>query len=265
MNLVHELQLTPKADRDIKLYEVTDYFEAWLDSARHYRKSCMHEFKLKVSQYTCLVCGRRYGNYFMTAGMFIKVVYLFHSVLQFFILNAFVGTSYATWGFEIISGLADDNPEYLKSSPRFPRVTLCDFQIRQMQNVQRWTVQCVLPINLFNAKIFLFIWFWLLFLVISSFLTLATNFYAIMFPMKRVQYIKKFLILRNVIKSKRDSDKRLLHRFVMTHLKFDGVFVLRVMARNGTDILVAQIIENLFRNYKMRCLEAKPPNCGETA
>jgi len=57
-------------------------------------------------------------------------------------------------------------------SERFPRVTLCDFQILQLDNVQKYTVQCVLPINLFNEKIFLLIWFWLVFVAVATFVNL---------------------------------------------------------------------------------------------
>ena len=47
-----------------------------------------------------------------------------------------------------------------------------------------------------------------------------------------------------------DSENRNLRRFVMTFLKFDGVYILRTMARSGNDIFVADIISVLYQNYK---------------
>jgi hypothetical protein len=61
-----------------------------------------------------------------------------------------MGSEYSVYGFEVVNSLYEG--EDWTYSPRFPRVTLCDFEIRQMTNLQRWTVQCVLPVNLFNEK-----------------------------------------------------------------------------------------------------------------
>ncbi|WAR10073.1 UNC9-like protein [Mya arenaria] len=261
VSMVYALQLAPKMERDEKMNEVTDYLDSWLTSGEHYRDICCMSLKNAISKYSCLVCGRRYGNQFITACLLTKVCYFLNAFLQYFALNGFLGDDFAAWGFEILNGLADENPDYIKSSPRFPRVTLCDFQIRQMNNVQRWTVQCVLPINLFNSKIFLFIWFWLVFVCLASLMSLCTTVYASMFPLNRVNFIKKYLTLRKVIHYR--GENKLVTRFVMTYLKFDGFYVLRVTAHNATDILTGQLIENLFLKYKSRYTESKQINGGE--
>jgi hypothetical protein len=46
---------------------------------------------------------------------------------------------------------------------KFLEVAYCDFYIREWGNPNkshRYTIQCVLPINLFNQQIFIFIWIW---------------------------------------------------------------------------------------------------------
>lgn len=259
--MIFNLQLAPKADKDAQLAEITDYLDTWLMSAEQHKDVCCLHLKQKISKYSCLVCGRRYGNFFITAALVVKFLYFVNAFIQYFALNAFLGDNFAAWGFQIISGLADENPEYLKSSPRFPRVTLCDFEIRQLANLHRWTVQCVLPINLFNSKIFLFIWFWLVFLCMTSFVSFCVSIYASMIPLKRVEFIRKYLIMRKVISPR--GDGRLVRKFVMTYLKFDGVYVLRVVSHNGTDLLSSQLIENLFLRYKQQYTESKQGNGGE--
>ena len=249
LNMVYEIQLAPLPEKEEKLGDMVDYIHQWLETSKQYRTDCCVNFREKLAKYTCLVCGRRYGNYFMTSAMLVKVLYLTNAFVQFFILNNFLGNNFTLFGFEVLGGLISENADIIKPSPRFPRVTLCDFQIRQLQNVQKWTVQCVLPINLFNEKIFLFIWFWLVMLCVLSLLSLSTNFYAIMIPLKRVQYIKKYLKLRNVYHSRRE-DKKAVSRFVSLYLKFDGFYVIRVAAHNGSETFVSQIIERLFAKYK---------------
>ena len=62
-----------------------------------------------------------------------------------------LGDGYHYYGTEQLMALQDPN---YKGSMRFPYVTMCDFHVRRMGgNLHRYTVQCVLPVNLFNEKV----------------------------------------------------------------------------------------------------------------
>ena len=249
--MVREIQLAPSAEKKEKLTDLVNYVHEWREmSKQHHIHRHKGSKRQNVSRSTFLLCGLRYGNYFMVSALLVKVLYVANASSQFFLLNDFLGTDFGLFGIEVINGLASGNEDGLKPLPRFPFVTLCDFKLRQLENIQDWTIQCVLPINLFNEKIFLFIWFWLVMLCVLTSVSLLTNSYAVVFPDNRLQYIKKFLKLRHVYFSS-SEEKQILHKFVHSYLKFDGVYVIRVAGHNGTEILVAQIIENLYINYKI--------------
>ena len=89
-----------------------------------------------------------YGNYLCGMYLVVKILYIVNSVGQILLLDRFIGSSYGLYGFEVIDKLSKG--EGISQSHRFPRVTLCDIDIRHLGTVNRYTVQCALPANLFN-------------------------------------------------------------------------------------------------------------------
>ncbi len=47
-----------------------------------------------------------------------------------------------------------------------------------------------------------------------------------------------------------NEEKRLFKKFVNNYLREDGVLALRLLSRNSQDLIVSEVIANLFRLYK---------------
>ena len=62
---------------------------------------------------------------------------------------------------------AEDRPDPM--SKVFPKVTKCTFhKYGASGTVEKKDGLCVLPLNIINEKIFIFVWFWLIFLAVVS-------------------------------------------------------------------------------------------------
>lgn len=57
-------------------------------------------------------------------------------------------------------------------------------------NVQRYTVQCVLPINMYTEKIYVFLWFWMVFVAAVSVFNLVTWLIRFFLTSDSVKYMK---------------------------------------------------------------------------
>ena len=220
----------------------------YLTSQREYRTGCTVSLKHFISRTCCLICGRRYGNYLVVLYVFCKLIFIANVIGQLFALNAFLGTDFHLYGIDVMRSLA--NGEDWTASPRFPRVTMCDFKVRRLGNVQRYTVQCVLPINLFNEKIYLFLWFWMVFVAAITCVSLITWALRSAFRVDRHRYIKKHLRLMD--KLQRDTDKEQLVKFVEDYLRQDGVFVLRLVGHNTNAITVTEFVCSLWDEYRSK-------------
>ena len=201
---------------------------------------------------------RHLSSYIVLLFTFVKFLFLFNSLIQIFLLNAFLGNDYHLFGFEIIGRLLRGLD--WGESKRFPRVTLCDFHIREIGITHRYTVQCVLPINLFNEKIFLILWFWILLLAAFNIGDFISWLLRIVRVDSRSAYVRRKLAMNrgtlNIrvnestgTEAMKLNEKFRRKAFVRDYLQEDGCFALRLLARNGQDIIVGDIVDNLYNHF----------------
>ena len=206
-----------------------------------------------LSRTVCFMSGRRQGNYLISLYLVTKVLFIINVISQLFVLNSFLGTDYNFYGINVLRELFAG--EDWTQSERFPRVTMCDLKVRRLGNVQRYTVQCVLPINLFNEKIYLFLWFWMVFIATMSCLSLLTWTLRSLFYTDRRRYVKKHIVLmeeeddEDGVHIKDDNGKH-FKSFMEEYLRQDGVFVLRLIGHNTNAITVTEFVWELWQKYR---------------
>ena len=191
---------------------------------------------------------QKFGNYLVTLYMFCKILFLINAIGQLFLLNLFLGTDFNMYGIHVI-GSAIKGDDWTNTE-RFPRVSMCDFQVRRLGNVHRYTVQCVLPINLFNEKIYLFVWFWLFFLCCITGVNLLQWFFRLAFRVDRFRFMKRQLKKETKYDSGDPADKKYFRYFVTNYLRQDGVFVCRLIGLNTNPIILGEFVQALWDNFR---------------
>ena len=130
---------------------------------------------------------------------------------------------------------------------RFPIKTLCDFEIRDIGSGRRHTVECVLPLNLFNEKIYLAIWFWYVFVFAVTLFGLCRWVFRLAPPIQHISVVRRHL--RSAGCDTR-SGKILLKRFVFEYLKRDGLLVTHVIADNSNQLMATEFLRVVWEQYK---------------
>uniref|UniRef100_A0A915EQS5 Innexin n=1 Tax=Ditylenchus dipsaci TaxID=166011 RepID=A0A915EQS5_9BILA len=203
------------------------------------------EIQREVTDVSSFCVGKRWGSYVTCLYVFIKLLYVVNVVLQIFLLNIFLGTDNLFYGFHILKDLL--NGREWEISGNFPRVTMCDFEVRVLGNVHHHTVQCVLMINMFNEKIFLFLWFWFFMVSIVSFFSMGHWMLLSFLPGQHMKFVRKYLRATDLA-TDRQSVKKFVHKF----LGFDGVFCMRMISAHAGDIMATELIVALWHNFNDR-------------
>ena len=238
--------LNPEA-RDKTTKFLIKHMDRSLQYTREIRTGGCAQLKSRLAELGCF-CGKRYGNFLIIVYLITKLIYIGNVVIQLYMMNYFLGTDYTFYGIEILQDIGHTGG--YKESRRFPRVTLCDFEQRSLGRNIPHTVQCTLPVNLFNEKIFIFVWFWLAFLGLVNILSLVSWLW-ILFTTNRRKFLKKYLKVFD--KYQKSDDRDQLAAFCEKYLRQDGHFVLRMIGKNTNEVVVGEMIAGLWdyfgRNY----------------
>ncbi|CAJ0944602.1 unnamed protein product, partial [Mesorhabditis belari] len=196
------------------------------------------------------------GSYIVGTYIITKVLFFCNALLQFVLLKGFLGVDSFLWGWQVFTDLLGgiEWPE----SGNFPRVTFCDFEVRVLGNLHRHSVQCVLMINMFNEKIFVFLWFWV-------FVVLAFSFYSMIFWLATgfstnvgKNAVKKYIQKIDPSVKENTYKKSLLQSFVVEKLRADGVFLIRLISSNSGEMVTYSLLKTLWEEY-VKEKGAQPP------
>lgn len=105
-----------------------------------------------------------------------------------FLMNRFFDGAFLTFGIDVLKFLESDQEDRVDPMIYvFPRMTKCTFYKYGVSGeVERHDAVCILPLNVVNEKIYVFLWFWFLFLGVLSFFTVL---YRVSNPGRSILYI----------------------------------------------------------------------------
>lgn len=178
---------------------------------------------------------------------FVRCLFIGNSVGQIYLMKHFIGSNSSYFGIDMLNNLIAGRD--WETTGQFPRVTYCTVNVRKMGQIKpaSYTLQCVLPINYFVEKIFVFLWFWFLLLgAFTAFSTLQWAFNTLV-PVRRIAYIKQYI---RAIRQLSNTEERDCTRFVNNNLGPDGVLILQVVSRASSDLIALDVTATLWNNYR---------------
>ena len=201
----------------------------------------------------------RFGAYLSVLYIVTKVLYLVNALGQLFLLDWWLGTNYSLYGFHMVRWMVTDHDWTNSPFVAFPRVTMCDFNVRRVGNIHRYTIQCTLPINLYNEKIFTFLWFWIVAMVLLSLYSLVIWIARAASHTDKFNYIHGHLKWLKRLEGPEDRD--LARDFTRKYLRADGIFLLRLIGHNTNTLTVSEIIGSMWDQWRAaRLLKPRAPD-----
>ena len=164
-------------------------------------------------------------------------------------MHLFLDISFSTYGWKAVKFLeADPERRIDPMATVFPRVTKCTFRkYGASGTIQVHDAICVLPVNIINEKIYVFLWFWLIILSVLTVLSVIYHIFVMVTPGITRMYLRTRSMhqhnvpLEEIGKSLQMGDWKLLH----------------MLSKNMEPLVFAEFVRELYKSMKVANENAK--------
>ncbi|CAF0770063.1 unnamed protein product [Rotaria sordida] len=191
-----------------------------------------------------------FNSYLLLLYLFTKILFIINTFVQLYAIRLLLEEKWTVndtlKGFRNIftAGILRTNPV----SKYFPKISMCDFRIIEpnSDDGHKYTVQCVLTINVYNEQIFTLLYIWMNFVLIITIYDFLSWLIFLLLP--RLRY--SFFIQRIQVQQSLTTVRAGMHVFVYDYLQHDGFFIFRLIYANVGDDVTSTILTNLWKNFQ---------------
>lgn len=169
----------------------------------------------------------------------VRFIYLINLVGNIVLIDVFLDWEFSTYGLKVVELMEDDPIGRMDPMSRiFPKVTKCTMRkFGPSGSIQNHDAICVLPINIINEKIYVVLWFWLLFLCVLTLLSLIYNTFVLVTPPLRN------MLLRSRGPQGQGTSTKLEE--ISRHLQVGDWMLLYQLSRNMESIVWGELVSEL--------------------
>lgn len=131
-------------------------------------------------------------NFYAWRFFLCEVLNFINVVAQIYFMDFFLDGEFTTYGSDVVKFTEMEPEEREDPMARvFPKVTKCTFhKYGPSGSVQKFDGLCVLPLNIVNEKIYVFLWFWFIILTFLSGLSLVYRAAVVCGPQLRLYLLR---------------------------------------------------------------------------
>lgn len=188
-----------------------------------------------------------------------EILNLVNVVLQLVFINWFVGGEFWQYGAAVLYYLQLDQWDRVDPMVKtFPKMTKCTFhRFGSSGDVMKFDNLCLLPLNIINEKIYVLLWFWLLFVLAVTTLWLFWRLALILLPSLRYWALLRLSPLFSARKSgdaTRDDPTQNIE-IICERLSYGDWFLLYMLGWNLHSLHFKEVLEGLAYRLDEHSLE----------